>query len=60
VELTKQKSNNKIVYIFCLPMHVWALMGAHQTALQNGHSSMEELLGPKELTKVLIMDGLAL
>jgi len=39
-------------------MHVWALMGAHQTALQNGYSSMEELLGPKELTKVLIMDGL--
>jgi hypothetical protein len=47
VELTKQKSNNKSVYIyFCLPMHAWALMGAHQTALQNGSSSMEELLGP--------------
>jgi len=42
-------------------MHAWAL-GSSPDSLQTvkGNCSMAGVLGPKELSKLLIMDGLAL
>jgi hypothetical protein len=52
----------KEVLDFCLPMHIWAQGGALQTALQTKANGVERfllhvgVLGPKELSKLLIMD----
>jgi hypothetical protein len=40
-------------------MHAWAL-GSSPDSLQNRQLHHGGVLGPKELTKLLIMDGLAL